>query len=350
MVSSHSVRHIEHAVFNRLIYRCKNQHRHGLYFHHLDHVRRVLRNIDKHEAWNSIRVALGPGLENSSQTERRRGSSQRPLAISTLTRDDLNAVVNELRKLVTTIIPKAAVTITTHLISRGHFLPLAISIVASLARLFTIERRVCSELRAIVVHLNILFSSQKPTDNLPGIDMNSDPNEEDIGQAIGSMKCDEKEGSQKETGTPKLKVEDEVTSLMGCSRDHATDRGNDNSGPSLYSIMAQRGVNKDTITKLDTRTTVSLPENTPLLSAKSTILRKQISKRKHERQSRKIVASSKLMTNIRSNTAISSRPVTKGSEPNMSVVEIDKPELKKQTSGGEESDSEDLDDIFDALE
>ena len=66
----------------------------------------------------------------------------------------------QLDQLVSAVIIDAARKVMTDLVCREHFLPFAVSVLASLARLFVIERKVLSEVRGIRTEMNLLFATE----------------------------------------------------------------------------------------------------------------------------------------------------------------------------------------------
>lgn len=373
---SHSARQMEHALFNRLMYRNKNQHRHGLYFHRLDHVRRILRTIDNHDAWPSIRAALGTENLSSETSGRHRPSA--PLALSTLTKDDLIAVLDHLDHLVIKVIPKAAIAVTTQLISRDRFIPFAVTIVACLARIFVIERNLCRDLRKIVIELNILFSIQSPSKGSP-LPLNNGSDEEDIGLTVssphGNVEGKTDQGSTQATlGTilacnENKKCAEDATVGNGDPPVQVTKPIVHQTGdevPSLYTMMAKHGVNRNIIEKLSGVTSVTMAEVLPTTAKTPNVLAKTIGKKKRKRMglptsiltkqvslNKKSEQSTGVLNSSELSNAVTRPLVQPNSSSPVSATKMQdshqKKQVKKHVPLQDDSDSDDLDDIFDAL-
>lgn len=180
------IRLSEHKTFNRLLYRNRNQHRHGFYFRRLEHVRRLLRCGDKHVVWESVRYAVGDNVDKNS-----RSKIKPPLSISSVTLDDLQAIEASHHALVTAAIPKAAVKVTLELVSRGHFLPFAVAIIATLSRLFVVEQKLLSEVRGAVVETKLLLNTESTLG--PGLSCGRN---EYVSEDVGEVVCAPPENGQ----------------------------------------------------------------------------------------------------------------------------------------------------------
>jgi hypothetical protein len=150
-LSSHPLRISEHAVLDRLLYKNRSQHRHGLYFHRLDHVRRLLRASWGHRAWESVDVML------SSQS----ASAPGPLVFSTIDLQDLEELHENLSNASVRVIPVAALSVVNQLVLRGHFTHFSVAVIATLARLFVIEQRICAEIASAASHMRVLLAYDK---------------------------------------------------------------------------------------------------------------------------------------------------------------------------------------------
>ena len=166
----------EHSTLSRLMYTCRNAHRRTPYFLRLEHVRRLNRRIDAHPAWHVIvppsrkknRVSLSP-------------SDLRKL-------DDLTNLVDTL---VHRAVPIAAEHFTSQLIARKHFIPLATTVVAILARILALERPLLRNLQGALTEAKILVpapsiaqpsTSNKSNNSIP-LDI-SGTLDEDIGEVV----------------------------------------------------------------------------------------------------------------------------------------------------------------------
>lgn len=169
----------ERRTFNRLLYKNRNQHRHGFYFRRLEHVRRLLRKVDNHLVWESLRNSLGKS--ETSATGKRR---QTFLPLSSITLGDLESV-EELLTTLSTAVKTASAKVTKELISRQHFLPFAVAVIAALSRIYVIEQVLLAEIRGSVVETKLLLNGDD--ENLPSVQgrMPVDHGvEEDLGQEI----------------------------------------------------------------------------------------------------------------------------------------------------------------------
>ncbi|PXF43836.1 hypothetical protein BWQ96_06457 [Gracilariopsis chorda] len=158
-IEKHSIRTTEHRTFSRLMYRNRNQHRHGFYFRKLEEVRRILRRIQQHVAWNSIRQAV-----TIKGIEKRKAPKNAPLALSSVTHDDIKSLETLYSRFVLETIPSAAIQVTNELVSRSHFLPFAVTMVSMLSRIYVLEKKILQELRGASLELGLLFSVQEQAD------------------------------------------------------------------------------------------------------------------------------------------------------------------------------------------
>lgn len=277
--SEHDVRRTEHAIFARLLYRSKNQHRHGLYFRRLQHIQRLLGRMKKHDVWKSLRSALGPNAKSATQTATKKKKSM-PLLLSTVTRDDINNAVQLLDALVSSVLPDAATAITTQLVVRHHFLPFAVSIIASLSRIFVIERKLLNDLRAISIDLNVFLS--ETADGRSLLNDPTLPGEEDVGLEI--LPEDNNVQKEKPTeGAPEHKkqhftAEDakiKVSVKQGADPENPTKSSDvfntNDEEPSLYSIVASKSGPMPSLSKTQNAISVTLlplplPESAPKTS------------------------------------------------------------------------------------
>ncbi|CAN8067823.1 unnamed protein product [Agarophyton chilense] len=183
-VETHPVRIMEHRTFNRLMYRNRNQHRHGFYFRKLEEVRRILRKIQGHVAWASIRNAV-----DSKITKKRKSLTAIPLALSSVTHGDLMSLKILYNHLVGTVIPSAAEKVTVELVGRSHFLPFAVTMLSILARLHVLEKNIFKQLQGAIVEVELLLfvqTSSPEEQNLPNSNSGEDRNNEDLGTEIDS--------------------------------------------------------------------------------------------------------------------------------------------------------------------
>lgn len=186
-IEKHSIRAAEHRTFSRLMYRNRNQHRHGFYFRKLEEVRRVLRRIQQHLAWKSIREAVTP-----KGIEKRQAAKNAPLALSSVTQDDIKSLETLYTRFVLETIPSAARQVTDELISRSHFLPFAVTMVSMLSRIYVLEKKILQELRGALLELGLLFSVQE---RRPTYNTGSRPVEgcmaEDVGTEVALLENDQ---------------------------------------------------------------------------------------------------------------------------------------------------------------
>lgn len=179
-IESHAARRLEHFTFDRLVYRNRNQHRHGFYFRRLELVRKLLRQIRNHIVWNSLHKAVSPEKAQGPK----KSQSKASLYFSTLTIDDLKSVDELLNNLVHYVIPNTSKIISTQLVARGHFLPFAVSVSACLARIRVQEEKLLSQVRGSLNELNVLFSVDTPIkESLPQVGAKYDQ-EEDVGECL----------------------------------------------------------------------------------------------------------------------------------------------------------------------
>lgn len=142
-VARHPQRKTEHAVLDRLFYKNCSQHRRAPYFLRLDHVRRLLRKVQRHRAWTALAAVA---------------DEAQPLAFSSLTVSDADEVLGLLTLATSRSVPVAARSFVAELVSRGHFVPFGVTVIALLARLYVIERKLCVELSAAVSSMRVLLA------------------------------------------------------------------------------------------------------------------------------------------------------------------------------------------------
>lgn len=87
----------------------------------------------------------------------------RPLAFSSDTVADICAMHARVASL-ERIIPDAARALVLELVCRGHFLPFATAVVAALARIFVVERRIAAEAGAAVAALRVALALEGDED------------------------------------------------------------------------------------------------------------------------------------------------------------------------------------------
>lgn len=271
--SAHPTRTTEHIVYVRMLQRSKNQHRHGFYYRRLQHVQRLLRNINAHPAWDLLETSdfvnrgnTGRGYADKTSSSRskqqRKGhakTSKENEILSTPAKDKIETLVNLMEALVEQVIPRAARSIAIHLIALGQFLPYAITMCACLARIFVTERALRNELRMILRDINVLLAGK----TLGCTSMNA----EDIGIAVSDEDVVNKQKSVK-TDPNYDCVKDQSQVISSHESDEACDKHhdkaesslrkasrpgktrqpknlrqeNDAGTPSLYDVIAETGV------------------------------------------------------------------------------------------------------------
>lgn len=352
-IENDPIRLSEHKTFNRLLYRNRNQHRHGLYFRRLEHVRRLLKCADKHIVWESVRHAVGDNFDKNS-----RSKTKPPLSISSVTLDDLHAIESSHHALVTAAIPKAAVKVTLELVSRSHFLPFAVAIIATLSRLFVVEQKLLSELRGAVVETKLLLNTAESTIGQGLHCRRKDDVSEDVGEVVRTPPESGLETQHANMTRPADVLHPKPNSANSLT---ASDAARQSASlityeakletaqkPSLYDLMAEHDAGAATIAASKIRCTATV----------STIvdreLRPDLTKKPEE---------SPVLPRKRNHDAVFSEDVLPTSSPRPGgrerASEIDKrvKYLKNTSDNGEvgavsegDSDSDDdLDDIFDAM-
>lgn len=136
----------EQALLERLMVRNRNPHRRTGYWQRLEHVRRLLRRVNEHAGW----LVRGDGGRVKELVE----------------------LLEIEERLVEDAIPKAAARFTEELIAREHFIPLAVAIVAALASVYVLERQILRGLRGAVAEMRVL---------IPTMSCNS---MEDVGEVV----------------------------------------------------------------------------------------------------------------------------------------------------------------------
>lgn len=159
-IAYHELRLSEHAVFDRLVYKNRSQHRRAPYFRRLEHVRRKLRAITKQAAWKTI----------LHQPKRE------VMAFSSLTLSDFEALENSFRDLIQHVVPIASRSIVTELICRGYFIPFSVAVMSSLSRILVVESTLAQQLTTVISEMRALLAiDQAATDSAP---------QEDIGEPL----------------------------------------------------------------------------------------------------------------------------------------------------------------------
>lgn len=374
--SEHTVRNTEHSTFFRLLYRSKNQHRHGLYFRRLQHTQRLLRRVNGHVVWKSLRSALGTSANNAPQTAAKKKKKSIPLLLSTVTRDDVNNAIQLFDTLVSSVIPDAATAMTTQLVVRKHFLPYAVSIIASLSRIFVIERKLLSDLRVISVDLNVFLS--ETVDGVSLLDDHALPGDEDIGLEVSPSN----NGGQVEElsdGATHQMEQPSVTDIETTMRSHEakeTDSGKQTKSldifkrndeePSLYSVVAQKNGPSPSLSKTENAISVTLLPLPPLACSSTTARVDPKRKRSKDlfahppRPLKRLKANTESMEDndatsdgqptetITPKTDHDRAPGSSGSSKAHSLAEKETRDPKRDIGSDPDSNSEDCDDIFES--
>lgn len=369
LVSSNPIRLTEHTVFHHLIYRNTSQHRHGLYFRRLQHVKRLLKYVASHAVWNSLQQVVGPAKANdpgfTAKPRRKNGA----LALSTLTRDDMDDVLQVLDQLVDTIIPAAARSIAIHLAARNRFFTFTVVFSACLARLFVTERALRNALRSVSLNLNVLLAGTEG----PTIRSNATAaTDEDVG-IIVSPQAQDTTVDTLESVLPLQKVgENSANDGVHYENDdnyrvEKTQEEDDTQAlefkdtPYLHDVLVRSGVSTETLSKLDVGTPVTMPK----ITTSGQLFKASISKNRKRKVSTTAVATATPIKQLRLEEATpnsvnanmtlmyrvksSLRETTTSATLNAnSLQHISK--AKKQLSHDNDSDSEDLDDIFGVLD
>ena len=129
---------LELAVFNRLLYRNRNQHRRGVYFRRALHVRR--RFAATAPAIEALRVALQLPVRAHDELE-----MSTPLAPIPSRSVDVGTALPVLLCAGAALFGACSASLACarhflHLLASGYFLPLALSTIAALARLVALAR------------------------------------------------------------------------------------------------------------------------------------------------------------------------------------------------------------------
>lgn len=269
--SAHPTRTTEHIVYVRMLQRSKNQHRHGLYYRRLQHVQRLLRDINDHPAWDLLEKSDSVNRGNTdrehadkktlSRSKKERNKHTKTTKkeneiLSTSAKDKIETLINLMETLVEQVIPQAARSIVIHLIALGQFLPYAITMCACLARIFVAERTLRNELRIILRDINVLLVGKT-------LDYTSMNGEEDIGIAV----CDEENRQENAKAEHDYDSKTDISQFItGHQSDQTSDKQHDTTesssrkasrpdkesedlrhekdaeAPSLFDIMAETGV------------------------------------------------------------------------------------------------------------
>lgn len=233
-IRKQQIRTCEHTTYNQLLYRNRSQHRKGLYFRRLEHVRRLLAKLNAHVVWQSVQSALGPEQNNTSKVK-----SNLPLALSSMILDDLKSVQQILELLVEQVLPKAAIRITVELISRQHFLPFAIAILALMARIFVIERTLLNEIRGSIVEMKLVLGEHANVGICHQKDASKQDTKiaEDIGEEVSIGKSTNVQKGDKEGNT--LNINAEANDMKMKNAQNLSTKRKSNEAPSLYAFMAK---------------------------------------------------------------------------------------------------------------
>lgn len=374
-ITTDPIRHTEHSTLNRLLYKNRNQHRHGLYFRRLEHVRRLLRKLNTHDAWQSVHHALG---EAGYAKEQRARAKKTPLSLSSVTLDDLHSVEKILHALVHTVIPTAACKVTAELVCREHFLPFAVTVIAILARLFVIERKLLTEVRGALVEARLLFGM---TDTqMPQHCQNGQSREglEDIGEQVeqsSSVIHPLTHGYQVTFADKSDDQEEKVTSHISIStrgepednkmskREPLTQCPSTDT-PSLYAVMAEYNKSAASVAQLSTGSLAVQVVPTPVLESKQSGPSKHTVRESLPNASKRIKVavqgSGDNLAEPRWKVVQKSAPESRRNlvsaevkhnqpsqpPPNLSTPSSPSPEAKENSS----AESDDIEDIFAALD
>lgn len=217
-IASHPQRTSEHAVLDRLFYKNNSQHRRAPYFRRVDHVRRALSKTARHRAWNAIRK----GADSSS-----------PLAFSTVAIDDIDELVGIVNNVAVEIIPSAATSLVVELLCRGHFTPFCVTIIASLSRLYLVERKLVVSLSAALSSMRVALAIDCNVD-LSGIGNESRMHgscNEDLGVPLSSSPP---RSSGKDSDHMKVPS---LPSLLPSTNPDSPSHSKAGNKPSLYDLM-----------------------------------------------------------------------------------------------------------------
>lgn len=364
LLSTHTdaLRHLEHKTFNRLLYRNRQQHRHGLYFHRLEHVRRLLRKITSHMVWNSVQHALG---EDDSKAHSKRKA---PLALSTVTVQDLQSVEALLKVLVGQVIPATAVRVTTELICRQHFIPFAVAIVACLARIFVIERKLVAEVRGALVEAKLLLGISNdqsgPQQQIVGMQGSIEDIGEEVESAAAGMRDADNVGDKVENRVacgkrekprkPRI-YESENALLRPLKRqripaDKVSARTNEAEAPSLYAVMALYSKGAVSVAESTTMSTGGNLTNVAseiVRGAENGVAQNKVKKETFEVEEKNAVGDM-VRCKPQKDLDLSGSHVD-GTEPSPGTDSCIATNPCRQSGSSSSSDSEDIDDIFGAL-
>lgn len=181
----------EHNTLDRLLYKNRNQHRRGPYFQRVEHVRRVVRKLRNHPACNFVRAVAAPSSDESKKKSPGRHRKRKKPAVTAELATYFEQLATMTEELVDTIIPKAALRVTLELVCREHFLPFAVSVLAILSRIFTIERTLLPKIQGIVVEMRILCPVPKKVRVRESARPTMDA--EDVGEVIKVEDCNDLE-------------------------------------------------------------------------------------------------------------------------------------------------------------
>lgn len=177
----------EHNTLDRLLYKNRNQHRRGPYFQRVEHVRRVVRKLRNHPACNFVRAVGAPSSDESKKKSPGQHRKRKKPAVTAELAAHFEHLATMTEDLVDTIVPKAALRVTMELVCREHFLPFAVSVLAILSRIFTIERTLLRKIQGIVVEMRILCPVPKKARVRGSTQSTMDA--EDVGEVIKVEDC-----------------------------------------------------------------------------------------------------------------------------------------------------------------
>lgn len=331
--AEHPLRTAEHTVFSRLLYRNTNQHRHAPYFRKLRHVRRLLHHLSVHNVWASVRAALADHPPNSKA----------PLALSSITLDDVSDARNLAHTLVHNIIPEAAQAVAVELVARAHFLAFAVAIEAALARLFVVERAVRDALAGVATELSVLLAEPE-LDNATvedvGCELPQFPRPSEVEQNVKSLHDERVDHPQKKPRHVTNALFEDVP---------------DTTSPSLYHVSHASG-RRQSVDAVSARAVVALPE----LPVQPTVRTGGATLGKRARESSAAGMESSIGVGARGedcgadNAKLppvpTASPAPMRSDASASPRSAEKSQPGKPVMSGGGSDSDSLDDIFDALD
>lgn len=180
LLKNNEIRVLEQTTLSRLMYSCRNPHRRAPYFLRLEHVRRLVRQINAHGAWGIV--------ESSQRTPGKKKGRRDSVSDSDLQK--LVSLMELTELLVQQAIPKAAYRLTTELIAREQFVPLATTLVALLARVFVLERPIMLASKGAVAEARLIALPAPRSRNAKAENgtVHAKTLEEDLGEAVTPKK------------------------------------------------------------------------------------------------------------------------------------------------------------------